>query len=143
MTTVGNVLVAAAFAFAQSAIDAQKSAIRGVLIKQVDAWNRGDLEGYMAGYWRSPELEFFSGTNVTRGWDATLQRYRNKYQSAGKEMGKLDFFDLAVTPLAPDAAYVTGHWHLKMKDGSEPGGLFTLLVRKFPEGWKIIHDHTS
>ncbi len=70
-------------------------------------------------------------------------RYRQRYQAEGKEMGKLDFFDLRVEMLAPDAAWVEGHWHLKMKNGQEPGGLFTLILRKFPGGWKIVHDHTS
>jgi beta-aspartyl-peptidase (threonine type) len=130
-------------AAAQNGAEAQKSAIRSLLSTQVDAWNRGDLEGFMAGYWKSPELSFISGTTETRGWQPTLDRYRKKYQGEGKEMGKLDFFDLRVEMLAPDAAFVRGHWHLRMKDGKEPGGLFTLILRKFPEGWRIIHDHTS
>ncbi len=123
--------------------DAQKSAIRDLLSKQVDAWNRGDLEGFMAGYWKSPELSFYSGDKVTHGWGPTLQRYREKYQGEGKEMGKLDFFDLRVEPLGPDAAFVRGHWRLQMKNGQQPGGVFTLILRKFPEGWRIVHDHTS
>ncbi len=123
--------------------ETQKSAIRDLLARQVDAWNRGDLETFMAGYWNSPELTFFSGSNVTHGWQPTLERYRKKYQGEGKEMGKLDFFDLRIDMLAPDAAFVRGHWHLKMKNGQEPGGLFTLILRKLPGGWKIVHDHTS
>lgn len=128
---------------AQTGVEDQKAAIRGVLEKQVDAWNRGDLAGYMEGYWKSPDLTFFSGGNVVRGWEPTLARYRQRYQGEGKEMGKLDFFDLSVDQLGPEAAVVRGHWHLQMKNGQEPGGLFTLIVRKFPEGWRIVHDHTS
>ncbi len=123
--------------------EGEKSAIRSLLAAQVDAWNRGDLEGFMAGYWNSPDLSFYSGGKVTHGWQPTLERYRQKYQGEGKEMGKLDFFDLRVDILAPDAAFVRGHWHLRMKGGDEPEGLFTLILRKFPGGWKIIHDHTS
>jgi ketosteroid isomerase-like protein len=123
--------------------DAQKSAIRALLANQVDAWNRHDLEGFMAGYWKSPELSFYSGSSVTHGWEPTLKRYRAKYQGQGKEMGKLDFFDLRVEPLGPDAAFVRGHWRLQMKNNQQPGGVFTLILRKFPEGWKIVHDHTS
>ncbi len=123
--------------------EARKAAIRQLLEKQVDAWNRGDLQGFMAGYWRSPELTFFSGDKVTRGWEATLERYRRKYQGTGKEMGKLDFFDLQIEMLGPEAADVQGHWHLIMKNKQELGGLFTLILRKFPDGWKIVHDHTS
>lgn len=130
-------------ALGQNAADAEKTAIRALLATQVDAWNRGDLEGFMAGYWKSPELSFISGTTETRGWEPTLERYRKKYQGEGKEMGKLDFFDLRVEMLGTEAALVRGHWHLKMKNGQEPGGLFTLVLRKFAAGWRIVHDHTS
>ena len=136
-------------AFAQTAKESDRNeparaAIRQMLANQVDAWNRKDLEGFMSGYWKSPGLTFFSGSSVTRGWEPTLERYRNKYQSAGKEMGKLDFYDLEVDLLGADAAVVQGHWKLTMSDaGQSNGGLFTLIVRKFPEGWKIVHDHTS
>ena len=143
MTSALVLVMASVLAFAQNSAEVQKSAIRTLLATQVDAWNRGDLEGFMAGYWKSPELSFISGANETRGWQPTLERYRKKYQGEGKEMGKLDFFDLRVEMLAPDAAFVRGHWHLKMKNGEEPTGLFTLILRKFPDGWKIIHDHTS
>lgn len=121
-----------------------RAAIRQVLANQVDAWNAHNLEGFMAGYWNSPDLTFFSGTNITRGWKPTLERYRNKYKAAGKEMGKLDFFDLDVEVLAPDAAVVYGHWRLTMSHPEQNGGgLFTLVFRKFADGWKIVHDHTS
>jgi ketosteroid isomerase-like protein len=137
------VLLFTATVVAQNSVEAQKLAIRQLLATQVDAWNRGDLVGFMAGYWKSPELSFVSGTNETRGWEPTLERYRKKYQGEGKEMGKLDFFDLRVEMLGPESAFVRGHWHLKMKNGQQPGVLFTLILRKFPDGWKIIHDHTS
>jgi ketosteroid isomerase-like protein len=143
VTLVVALLFTSSAALAQNAADSEKSAIRALLAHQVDAWNRGDLEGFMAGYWRSPELSFISGTTETRGWEPTLERYRKKYQGEGKEMGKLDFFDLRVEMLAPDAAFVRGHWRLKMKNGEEPGGMFTLILRKFSGGWQIIHDHTS
>jgi uncharacterized protein (TIGR02246 family) len=121
----------------------QVQAVRQVLQQQQDAWNRHDLEGFMAGYWNSPELTFFSGAKTTSGWQSTIERYRKAYQSEGREMGKLDFSDLNIQPLAPDAAFVRGAWHLTMSDGKTPHGLFTLIFRKFPKGWKIIHDHTS
>ena len=119
------------------------AAVRVVLDKQVAAWNRGDLEGFMAGYWNSPDLVFQSGATLTRGWQATLERYRHRYQAEGKEMGRLRFQDLDVQLLSVDAAFVRGRWHLTMKDGSEPGGLFTLLARRIGGEWKIVHDHTS
>ncbi len=121
----------------------EKTAIRAVLDRQVAAWNRHDLEGFMAGYWKSPELTFFSGGNVTKGWDSTLERYHRNYQAQGKEMGILEFSDLNMQLLGRSAAFVRGRFHLKMSSGKEPTGIFTLVFRKFPEGWKIVHDHTS
>jgi ketosteroid isomerase-like protein len=117
-------------------------AILAVLDRQVAAWNRHDLEGFMAGYRNSEKLSFFSGGIKTSGWTTTLERYRNRYQGAGHEMGHLEFTDLEVETLGPDSAFVRGHWNLKMT-GGEQGGLFTLIFRKFGDGWKIIHDHTS
>ena len=119
------------------------AAVQDVLVRQQDAWNRHDLEAFMSGYWNSPELTFFSGANVTTGWQDTLERYRKRYQSEGREMGQLQFSNLQVTPLASDAAFVRGAWKLTMTNGKTPHGLFTLLFRKFPDGWKIVHDHTS
>ena len=97
----------------------------------------------MAGYWNSPELTFYSGGTVTTGWQPTLERYQKSYQAGGHEMGKLEFSELQVVTLAPDSAFVRGHWQLTMSDGKTPHGLFTLVFRKLPEGWRIIHDHTS
>ena len=119
-----------------------QAAIRQVLDEQVAAWNRQDLDGFMQGYWRSPQLTFFSGAKVYRGWDTALQRYRKVYQSGGRQMGKLDFSDLQIELLSPSAALVRGAFHLAMPDGKQPHGIFTLVFRKFPQGWRIIHDHT-
>jgi ketosteroid isomerase-like protein len=118
-------------------------AINAVMKSQQEAWNRHDLEGFMAGYWNSPDLTFVSNTSETSGWQPTLDRYRKTYQSGGHEMGKLEFSDLNIQPLGSDAAFVRGAWKLTMTDGKTPHGLFTLIFRKFPEGWKIVHDHTS
>jgi ketosteroid isomerase-like protein len=123
-------------------LTAQDSAIQRVLQQQQAAWNRHDLEGFMSGYWNSPRLTFFS-TMKTSGWQATLDRYRRTYQGEGKEMGKLEFSDLQIEELGPSAAFVRGNWRLLLSDGKTPHGFFTLVFRKFPEGWKIVHDHTS
>ena len=120
-----------------------RAAIEHVMRQQQDAWNRHDLEAFMAGYWNSPDLTFFSGGKITFGWQSTLDRYRNTYQSAGKEMGKLEFSDLRIEPLGENAAFVRGSWRLTMSDGKTPHGLYTLIFRRFPDGWKIVHDHTS
>jgi beta-aspartyl-peptidase (threonine type) len=114
-----------------------------VLDAQVEAWNRGDLEGFMAGYWHSPELVFCSGATVTKGWDETLARYRKRYQSEGREMGRLRFDDVEVVSLGTDAALARGAWRLHLSDGTEPHGLFTLVLRRLDGAWRIVHDHTS
>ncbi len=137
-------LLAVASAGASSASPAEVTgAVRAVLDAQVEAWNRGDLEGFMAGYWRSPDLVFQSGATVTKGWDDTLARYRKRYQSEGREMGRLRFDGIEVIPLGEDAALARGAWRLAMRDGQEPHGLFTLLLRRIDGAWRIVHDHTS
>jgi ketosteroid isomerase-like protein len=123
--------------------ETDKTAVEHVLNLQRDAWNHHDLEGFMAGYWNSPELTFFSGATMSSGWQATIARYRKKYQGEGREMGHLEFSDLNIQVLAADAAFVRGAWELTLPDGKKPHGLFTLVFRKFPDGWKILHDHTS
>ncbi len=120
-----------------------ESAIKHVLTAQQDAWNRHDLDAFMSGYWNSPELTFFSGAKETRGWQATLERYRATYNSPGHAMGKLDFSEVRIEMLGPEAAFVRGAWHLTMPEGENPQGRFTLIFREFGDGWKIIHDHTS
>lgn len=122
--------------------------IKHVLLSQVEAWNHGKLDAFMQGYWRSPDLTFFSGVTVTKGWEPTLLRYRQRYQAEGKEMGKLEFQDLNIDLLSKRSAVVTGKWQLTMSDvktsdGKQPHGLFTLIFKRMPGGWKIVHDHTS
>ena len=116
--------------------------IKKVLDDQVVAWNKGDLVGFMKGYWNSRDLTFVSGKDVTRGWQETLDRYKKRYQSEGKEMGKLTFADLEVRELAPGVSLVTGKWELTLAKETV-GGRYTLVVKKLAEGWRIIHDHTS
>jgi ketosteroid isomerase-like protein len=118
------------------------TAIRAVMDAQVTAWNHHDLDGFMNGYWNSPALTFFSGATETTGWQPTLERYRRSYQAEGKAMGTLSFSDLQIEALGPDAAFVRGKFQLVMPDGKQPHGVFTLIFRKFPEGWRIVHDHT-
>jgi len=128
---------------AWSAPPPSSEAIRHVIDEQQQAWNRGDLEGFMAGYWNSPDLTFFSGAHETHGWQAALDRYKKSYQGNGHEMGKLEFANLRIEMLGSDAAFVRGEFHLTMSDGKTPHGLFTLIFRKFSGGWKIVHDHSA
>ena len=120
---------------------ADREAIGAVLREQQTAWNRGDVEAFVEGYWRSPELTFSGSSGVARGWDGVLARYKKSYPDRAA-MGQLDFSDLEYRFLGPDAALVLGHYHLK-REKDEPVGVFTLVWQRFPEGWKIIHDHTS
>jgi len=119
-----------------------EKAIRAVLDAQIAAWNKGDLDGFMAGYWNSEKLFFISGSKTTQGWKATKERYEKAYKGEGKEMGQLAFGELNVESISPDAALVRGRFDLKLSK-EDTGGRFTLLVKKMPDGWKITHDHTS
>jgi uncharacterized protein (TIGR02246 family) len=138
------VLSMAAYVGRQSAPPTDATAaIEQVLETQQDAWNHHDLAGFMAGYWNSSQLTFFSGAHENHGWQATVDRYRATYAGPGHEMGRLEFSNLRIAALGQDAAFVRGAWQLTRSDGKTPHGLFTLIFRKFPGGWKIIHDHTS
>jgi len=135
-------LTAACSASGTPAPDAIKD-VRLVWTAQVEAWNRGDLDAFMAGYWQSPDLVFFSNGTETRGWQATFDRYRARYQAEGKQMGTLDFPELEILALGPEAAMARGRWRLKMPDGKELSGMTSVVFRKLPEGWRIVHDHSS
>ena len=115
--------------------------ISAVLKMQQDAWNRGDIDAFMDGYSRSDETLFVSGDDVTRGWQKVLDRYKKKYSDRA-EMGTLTFSNLEITPLSNDSAVALGSWKLN-RANDQPHGRFTLIFRRFPEGWRIVHDHTS
>jgi len=116
-------------------------AIRAVLEAQRDAWNKGDVDGYMAGYDVSESIVFISGDNVTHGWQTVRDRYKKNYDTREK-MGQLTFSDLEFTVLGKDYVSVVGRWLLK-RTSDEPHGRFTLIFKKTNKGWRIIHDHTS
>ena len=117
--------------------------VRRVLDIQTSAWNRGDLVAFMQEYAKSPELTFFSGDTIERGWEATLERYRKRYGTAGRNMGHLSFTEDRIDLLGPDAALVTARWHLLMPDGKKLEGLTTVICKRTRDGWKIVHDHSS
>jgi uncharacterized protein (TIGR02246 family) len=118
-----------------------RASITAVLSAQQDAWNKGDVDTFLQGYWRSPELTFSGSGGIARGWDGVLVRYKEHYPNR-EAMGKLEFSGLEIRFLGPDAALVLGHWHLARQKG-DIGGVFSLIFDRFPEGWRIIHDHTS
>ncbi|WP_300375767.1 nuclear transport factor 2 family protein [Henriciella sp.] len=120
---------------------ADKAAIRAMLAAQDAAWNEGDIDAFMQGYWQSPRLRFASGGDVTRGYETTLNRYKARYDSPGA-MGTLSFDDLEINLLSPDAAVVHGAWQLA-RETDTPGGLFTLVLRRIDGEWKIVSDTTT
>jgi uncharacterized protein (TIGR02246 family) len=119
-----------------------RTAILAVLDAQVAAWNRGDLAGYMAGYAKSDDLVFTSGGNVRRGWQVTHDHYQNKYAQDKAAMGTLKFEVLSVQALGADGAIVLGTWVLTGSP-ADGRGVFSVALERRPEGWRVIHDHTS
>jgi uncharacterized protein (TIGR02246 family) len=136
-----NFLVAAFVCAAPEQPPNSVAEIQSVLTAQRDAWNRGDIDAFMDGYARSASTVFVSKDEVGRGWETVRKRYRVKYSDHAK-MGTLSFSDIEVTKLSPDAAVVLGRWRLK-RENNEPHGRFTLIFKRLPEGWRIVHDHTS
>jgi uncharacterized protein (TIGR02246 family) len=121
--------------------EAETEAVRAVLAGQVAAWNRGDIDAFMASYWQSPDLRFASGSTPVRGWAQALRRYRRSYPDRN-DMGELTLSDLRIDLLSPDAATVFGRWRLAQVSET-PTGLFTLVLRKMDGRWLIVHDHTT
>jgi beta-aspartyl-peptidase (threonine type) len=117
------------------------ASIAAVIETQRAAWNRGDLAAYMDGYARIDNLIFTSGGHVRRGWQTAFDQYKSHYVNDVASMGKLDFAITSIDALGADAAVVLGTWNL---DGPNAGhGVFTLVFERRPEGWRIVHDHTS
>ena len=119
-----------------------KAGVLAVLESQSRAWNDGDLDGYMEGYWDSPELEFISGTTTTHGFQPVKERYHKRYKAAGQEMGHLTFDNLAVELTSDTTATVTGLWEVRKAKETLSGG-FTVELRLFENGWKVVRDTTT
>jgi uncharacterized protein (TIGR02246 family) len=122
---------------------AQDRDILAVILKSADDWNRGDLNAFMQSYENSPDTTFV-GTEVARGTDAVLARYKRSYSTV-EQMGRTTFSELKARPLTPELAIVTGRFTLERaaEFGGRRTGIFTLVMRKGAAGWRIIHDHTS
>lgn len=118
-----------------------KAAIEAVLAAQEKAWNAGDLDTFFQGYWQSDEVSYSGSDGVVKGWNRVLERFKKKYSSR-QLMGTLKFSNLETRSLGPDAALMLGQFHLR-RDSGNVGGVFSLVFQRFPDGWKIIHDHTS
>jgi len=124
-----------------TAVAQDRQAILKVLEDQRQAWNRGDLDAYMQGYWHSDSLVFVGKTAPVYGWQPTLDRYKKGYPDKAA-MGQLTFDVIQVKVLDASNAFMLGGWHLKRVNDA-PGGYFTLWFRKINGEWKIVCDHTS
>lgn len=123
--------------------EAVRTEILDVLFTQQAAWSRGDIPGFMEGYWKSPDLRFASGGAITHGWQETHDRYIANYGDGDPErMGQLKFSELVVELAGDEDALVFGRWQIKLANGA-PWGLFTLHFRKIDGDWLIVSDHTS
>ena len=118
-----------------------EAGIRAALEQQAREWNAGNLAGFMETYAKSERTRFASGGDISLGWQTVFDRYRKKYGDRAA-MGTLTFSNIEITLLAPDAGLAFGRWQLQ-REKDRPSGLFTLVLRSLPEGWRIVHDHTS
>lgn len=114
--------------------------IRALLGAQVEAWNAGDIDGFMRGYWKSDELTFSTPSKTVHGWQATLDRYKARYATR-RQMGRLKFDRLVVTATGPDTAEASGRYRLDTADGPR-SGRFYLHLRRIDGQWVIVKDHT-
>lgn len=120
---------------------AQEAEIRALLQKQTEAWNRGDLEGFMEGYWKNDSLMFIGKSGITYGWQKTLDNYKKGYPDK-TAMGQLTFTLIQIKRLSTRYYSVVGKWHLKRSIG-DIGGHYTLLMRKINGKWVVVSDHSS
>lgn len=136
-------------ALAQSSSDDTRKGVEASLQESVQFWNAGDLAGFMKGYWDSPDMTFTSGGKLIRGHDALEKRYSSTYGSNTKAMGQLNFDHIEISSLGDEHALALGQWHLTLTGKPKPGksnqlgGVFSLVLKKTQQGWKIVHDHTS
>ncbi len=119
----------------------EEKEIRKLLDTQIDAWNRGNIDEFMIGYWNNDSLMFIGKNGVTYGYTNTLKNYKKSYSDTA-QMGKLKFDLLQVKKISADAYFVVGKWFLKRSVG-DIGGHYTLLFRKIKGKWVIVADHSS
>ena len=119
-----------------------QAAIEEVLSQQEAAWNRGDIDDFMEGYWNSDSLSFVGSRGLTRGWSTTLSNYKSSYPDRST-MGKLIFKVLHLRKLRGKTVYMVGSWTLIRPEKGDIGGHFSLVWKKIQGTWKIVADHSS
>ena len=135
---IASISLSSTISFAQSK---NEMAIRKVLQTQENAWNNGQLENFMQGYWKNDSLMFIGKSGITYGWQKTLNNYKKGYPDTSA-MGRLTFTLIQIKPLATDYYFIVGKWHLQRTIGNVEGH-FTLLFKKINEEWVIVADHSS
>ena len=114
----------------------------GVMASQMNAWNQGNLEGFMQGYWPSDSLLFVGKSGITRGHAATLERYRLGYPTQA-DMGTLTFRNEKWVQVSRNSGWLVGGWHLEKEGQANAEGMYTLLWRRIHGEWVIVADHSS
>ena len=141
LLVVGGVNAAPAPAAAQSAISQDEGEIRALIARMEEAWNRGDFEGYMAGF-ANPGVIFVSNGRIQDGWQGTLDHYVRDYGGSAERRGRLHFYDISIDQLAPDAAMLVSHYRLDRPERAQEG-INTRLMRKIDGRWVIALNHVS
>jgi len=131
-------IISVNFCYAQSK---DETTVHQLLSDQTQAWNRGDIAGFMKTYWESDSLMFIGKNGITYGWTNTLNNYKTNYPDTAA-MGKLSFDILMVKRLSFEYFQVIGKWHLQRSIG-DLSGHYTLLLKKIKGRWVIISDHSS
>ena len=134
-------LLLAMFSSSLFAQNKDENSIRSILQHQQEAWNYGQINDFMQGYWKNDSLMFIGKSGIIYGWQKALDNYKKGYPDTAA-MGKLNFTILQMKPLSPDYCFVVGKWYLTRSIGNI-GGIFTLLFKKINGQWCIIADHSS
>lgn len=119
-----------------------QAAVDTLLVASAEAWNAGELDGFLEWYRRSPETTYIGSSGLVRGWEAIRARYAPLFEP-GAARDWLRFEGLAARPLGPNLGLATARYVLVQGDSVTATGIFTLIVRREPEGWRIVHDHSS
>jgi len=134
-------LLATVTLLTSSAQNKDEQAIRSILAEQTIQWNKGNIESFMKGYWKSDSLLFVGKNGPKYGYQTTLENYKKNYPDT-VVMGKLNFDILRVQPLSADTYFVLGKFMLIRSIGNV-SGYYTLLFREMKGQWVIIADHSS
>lgn len=145
-TSIGMLLSAIVFtphAWAANCKEQVEKGVKQVVEKQVADWNRGELDSFLTGYLKSPDISYVSDDGEILGYYALMARYAEKYGADKKSMGQLSFSKMRVVELGPKNALCVGHWSVKRNAGAPVEGVCSLVLENTDKGWKIIHDHSS